>query len=200
MKFQQVYYVVDAQFRILWIGGEWDDFALANGGAAARANTVLSSDLLAHVSGASTRTALAEMIGAVRETQRPARLDYRCDSPQMLRRFQLSIQPMKDGRVLMVHDLRDARAFDAPLPPWRADPAAKAQKCSFCGAVHRLGGTKGKGQWDFAEDLGARHPQCVTYVICPGCAAQIAEVIDRLHQERAPDPAATGGFGPPDDA
>ena len=29
MKFQQVYFVVDEEFRLLWIGGEWDEAALA---------------------------------------------------------------------------------------------------------------------------------------------------------------------------
>ncbi|SOB90602.1 hypothetical protein SAMN05877809_101213 [Rhodobacter sp. JA431] len=196
MKFQQVYYVVDDLLRILWIGGEWDDFALANAGSGARANGVLSTRLLDHVAGATTRSALADLISAVREEARPLRLDYRCDSPQMLRRFQLTIQPMRGERVLLVHDLRDARSFEEPLPHWHADRAADAQKCSFCGAVHHPLRTDLEGVWAPPEDLGAQHPEAVSYVICPSCSAEIEELIASLRQHRAPRSLSTGGFGP----
>ena len=191
LKFQQVYYVLDPESRILWVGGDWDDFALSNGGAGACSNRVLSTPLFQHVAGETTRRALARMIAAVRDLGQPLRLDYRCDSPTLSRRFQLTIQPMKDGRVLLVHDLRDARAFGARLPRWHSDASAAAQKCSFCGAVHlpRRG-------WNFAEDLGEDHPRAVEYVLCPGCTAQIDDAVTRLRKDGAPRSAATGGFGP----
>ncbi|TKD15697.1 hypothetical protein FBT96_15815 [Rhodobacter capsulatus] len=191
MKFQQVYYVLDPESRILWIGGDWDEFALANGGAAARSNLMLATPLARHVAGETTRAALARMIAAVREVGAPLRIDYRCDSPTLLRRVQLTIQPMKDDRVLMVHDLRDARSFAQALPRWQADERAAAQKCSFCGAVK----LPGHG-WTFAEDLGTRHPQAVDYAVCPGCAAQIDTVVTRLRQRRMSGSPMTGGFGP----
>lgn len=191
LKFQQVYYVLDPESRILWLGGDWDDFALSNGGAGACSNRVLSTPLFQHVAGETTRKALARMIAAVRDLGQPLRLDYRCDSPTLSRRFQLTIQPMKDGRVLMVHDLRDARAFEVALPQWHADETAAARKCSFCGAVHLP-----DAGWNFAEDLGADHPAGVAYVICPGCAAQIEEVVTSLRQRRATSTPTTGGFGP----
>ncbi len=191
LKFQQVYYVLDPDDRILWIGGEWDEFALANGGSGAGSNRVLATPLARHVTGETTRAALARMIAAVRDAGAPLRIDYRCDSPRLLRRVQLTIQPMKDDRVLMVHDLRDARAFEVALPPWHADETAAARKCSFCGAVHLP-----DAGWNFAEDLGADHPAGVAYVICPGCAAQIDEGVASLRQRRAPSTPMTGGFGP----
>lgn len=191
LKFQQVYYVLDPQDRILWIGGEWDEFALANGGSGAGSNRVLATPLARHVAGETTRAALVRMIGAVRDAAAPLRIDYRCDSPKLLRRVQLTIQPMKEDRVLMVHDLRDARAFEEALTPWHAEASAAARKCSFCGAVH----LPGRG-WTFAEDLGAAHPTAVDYAVCPGCAAQIDEVVASLRQRRAPGTPMTGGFGP----
>lgn len=204
LKFQQVYYVLDEALRILWIGGEWDDFALTNGGTKARSNQVLATPLLDHVAGASTQASLARMISVVREVQAPLRIDYRCDAPRMLRRVRLTIQPMKNNRVLMVHDLRDARTFEEPLPAWHASPEATAQKCSFCGAVRQGGGAaEGHGGgaagghgWDFAEDLGARHPTAVAYVVCPACIAQIDEVVTGLRARRQPRNPAAGGFGP----
>ena len=191
MKFQQVYYVLDPESRILWIGGEWDEFALANGGTGAGSNAVLATRLTDHVAGETTRAALARMIAVVRDVGAPLRIDYRCDSPTLLRRVQMTIQPMKDNRVLLVHDLRDARSFDAALSPWRADAVAAARKCTFCAAVHAP-----QAGWTQAEDLGPDHPVSVAYVVCPGCAAQIDEVVASLQQRRAPRPPATAGFGP----
>ena len=63
MKFQQVYFVVDEEFRLLWIGGEWDEAALANGGSDARSNEVLSTSLLSHITDEPTRRATQAMAG-----------------------------------------------------------------------------------------------------------------------------------------
>ena len=191
LKFQQVYYVLDPQDRILWIGGEWDEFALANGGSGACANFVLATPLSRHVAGETTRAALARMIGAVRAAGAPLRIDYRCDSPRLARRVRFTIQPMKEARVLMVHDLRDACAFEEALPHWRTEASAAARKCSFCGAVQQ----PGRG-WSFAEDLGAAHPAAVDYDVCPGCTAQIDAAVADLRPRRAPGRPMTGDFGP----
>lgn len=174
MRFHQVHCVLDDQYRLLWIGGDWDDFALANGGDKARANDVLSTSLFAYVLDGPTRLALTSLIEAVRETHQPLRVDYRCDSPTVLRRFQLTIQPMKDNRVLLVHDLRDARSFERPLDAWAFDPAAADEKCSFCCALHR------HGDWVAPEDLDGPHPAKVRYTLCPSCDEGIAQEIARL--------------------
>ena len=172
--------MLDDQYRLLWIGGDWDDFALANGGNLAQANEVLSTSLFAHVLDAPTRWALTTLIEAVRETRQPIRVDYRCDSPTVLRRFQLTIQPMKENRILLVHDLRDARSFERPLAAWAFDPEATAVKCSFCGAVH-----EGDG-WTAPERLAAAHPATVRYRLCPDCERGIDAAIARLRADAAP--------------
>ena len=46
MKFLQVYAVVDTEYRLLWVGGEWDEFALQNAAQHALANNVLSTSLM----------------------------------------------------------------------------------------------------------------------------------------------------------
>lgn len=174
MRFQQVHCVLDEEYRLLWIGGDWDDFALANGGTRALANDVLSTSILDHVADLATRRALTSLIEAVRRAQHPLRVDYRCDSPTVLRRFQLTVQPMKEQRVLLVHDLRDARSFDRPLVPWRHDPRAPDMKCSFCCALRDATG------WTAPEDLVAPHPEAVCYCLCPACEAAIEREIARL--------------------
>ncbi len=166
LKFLQVYYVLDPELRLLWVGGEWDEFALENSAPKARANEVLSTSLLSHIADRPTQGAVQSLIGAVQEMQAPLRIDYRCDSPTMLRRFQLTVQPMKDGRILMVHDLRDARSFDTPRGPWHHHEGAEAEKCSFCCAVHLP-----DRPWTAPEDLTVPHPADVAFTICPDCNA-----------------------------
>lgn len=173
MKFQQVYAVVDSEYRLLWVGGEWDEFALQNAAQQALANHVLSTSLMAHIAGDETRRLTARLIETVLATKRPLRLQYRCDSPSMARAYQLTIQPMKEERALMVHDLKDAWHFSPPLNIWHYDPNAKDCKCSFCGDV-RFGG---EAAWTDCDAIGERHPTRVVYEVCDRCDAAVSEAI-----------------------
>jgi len=174
VKFQQVYAVVDSEFRLLWVGGEWDEFALQNAAQHALANHVLSTSLMAHIAGDDTRRAIARLVETVLSTKRPLRLQYRCDSPSMARSYQLTIQPMKDERALMVHDLKDAWHFSPPLNIWHYDPNAGDCKCSFCGDI-RFDGAQ---DWTSCDDIGERHPTAVVYEVCTKCQAAVAETVE----------------------
>ena len=152
VKFQQVYYVLDPELRLIWVGGEWDEFALSNSGSNAIANAVLSTSLLGHISDEPTRRATVQMIEAVQEVQAPLRIDYRCDSPSMLRRFLMTIQPMRDNRVLIVHDLRDARRVAVAaqqdvgvgVPKLALHPVDEVARAR---AAPRHGGRQGEDLW-----------------------------------------------------
>lgn len=178
MKFQQVYAVVDGEYRVLWVGGEWDEFALNGGANGALSNAVLSTSVMAHIAGEDTRAETRRMIDTVLEHKRTLRLEYRCDSPSMARKFLMTIQPMKDGRALMVHDLKDAWHFSPPLNRWHYDSAAKDAKCSFCGSV-RL---EHETTWTRCDEIGERHPTHVTYDICETCRVAIDHAVDTVVQ------------------
>lgn len=174
MKFLQVYAVVDSEYRVLWVGGEWDEFALNGGANSATSNAVLSTSVMAHIAGSETRAETARMIAAVLEHKRTLRLEYRCDSPSMARKFLMTIQPMKDDRALMVHDLKDAWHYSPPLNRWHYDPDAGDVKCSFCGNV-RL---EEETEWISCDDIGERHPTHVTYEVCDRCVASIDKAVE----------------------
>lgn len=176
MKFQQVYAVVDSEYRVLWVGGEWDEFALNGGANAATSNAVLSTSMMAHIAGSETRAETARMIDAVLQHKRTLRLEYRCDSPSLARKFLMTIQPMKDDRALMVHDLRDAWHFSPPLNRWHYDPAALDAKCSYCGNV-RL---HGDSEWTSCDDIGERHPTHVNYEVCSTCVVGIEKAVEEV--------------------
>lgn len=185
MKFLQVYAVVDTEYRLLWVGGEWDEFALQNAAQHASANQVLSTSLMSHIAGEETRRLTSQMIDTVLTTKRPLRLEYRCDSPSMARAFLLTVQPMKDDRALMVHNLKDAWHFSPPLNIWHYDPTAAHGKCSFCGNVQFAGQT----DWTSCDDIGERHPTHVYYEVCPQCRAAVCEAIDKVRAGEAFSPA-----------
>lgn len=176
MKFLQVYAVVDTEYRLLWVGGEWDEFALQNAAQHALANHVLSTSLMSHIAGDDTRKVTARLIDTVLETKRPLRVNYRCDSPSMARSYQLTIQPMKDNRALMVHDLKDAWHFSPPLNIWHYDPNARDCKCSFCGNIRFAG----DADWTNCDDIGERHPTYVFYEICNCCQSVVRDAIDKV--------------------
>ena len=192
MKFQQVYAVVDSEYRLLWVGGEWDEFALQNAAKNALANHVLSTSLMAHIAGDETRQLIARLIETVLQTKRPVRLNYRCDSPSMARYYLLTIQPMKDGRALMVHDLRDAWHFSPPLNVWHYDPNAGTCKCSFCGSIR----FEGASTWTSCDDIGERHPTHVVYEVCDGCRASVAEAIETVLESEDLSPVLAAGAIP----
>jgi hypothetical protein len=131
---------------------------------------------MAQIAGEETRSATAQMIDAVLEHKRTLRVEYRCDSPSMARKFLMTVQPMKDGRALMVHDLRDAWHFAPPLNRWCYDPTALDTKCSFCGSVRFDGET----DWTRCDDIGDRHPSHVTYEICQSCRESVDHALDKV--------------------
>lgn len=183
--------MLDDQFRLLWIGGDWDELAVSKGNGPVRSNDVLSTSYLSHIADEPTKRAVVSLIEAVLAKQEPLRIDYRCDRNSMMRRFQLTIQPMRDHRVLLVHDLRDAQTFDLPAGQWRHDDAAETQKCSFCCSVRA-----GEGPWVPAESLGADHPEHVCYTMCPDCEARVEDAVTSLRANREPKNPVTSGFGP----
>ena len=177
MKFLHCFCVVDSSLRILWVGGDWDDFATRNGGGAILANDVLATRLTDYISDIATADTVEQMVQAVIDTKGTLRMDYRCDAPQELRRIRLTIKPMKDQRAIMVHELRDAVQLEPPMEAWHFDPAARELKCSVCGMVHLPGKI-----WQDPTQPGNRHPQLVKYTVCPSCVTRIDAAIHGIFE------------------
>lgn len=190
MRFLQTYAVIDRDLRILWVGGDWDDFAQSNQGPAAVANAVLSTRIDDHIVGTETRIAICNLLTTVLDCGNELKIDYRCDSPAHLRRFQLTVKPMKEDRILMVHDLRDVQSFVRPHRHWHYRHDAPACKCSFCNAVRQE-----QGDWIPPEALD-HHPSAENYVVCPTCTLQVEEAISAARSARKAGRPLVNGFGP----
>lgn len=172
MKFQQSFCVVDSSLRLLWIGGDWDDFARRNAGERALAVNVLATPLDDHITDPRTADKVAQMVQTVLNTKRPLRMEYRCDSPDEMRRFRLTIQPLKDNRAVMVHDLRDAIRLEIPMTVWTFDPDARDMKCSMCGSIEMA------GSWVDPLESRVSHPETVCYTLCQSCEARADAAIN----------------------
>ncbi|MBD3763746.1 MAG: hypothetical protein IE927_03145 [Rhodobacterales bacterium] len=183
--------MVDADLRILWVGRQWDEFALENGGSKAVANAVLSKPLDQYIAGEAVRQAIRAMIRAVVTHHHELSIDYRFDSPDVMRRFRLTVQPMQGDRVLMVHDLRDAQTFATPHLLQHHDETAAVAKCAFCCAMRAPGGS-----WTPVETWPSPHPDTVRPTICPTCEERIEGALDAARVGRKPGKPIVGGFGP----
>ena len=176
VKCQQVFYVLDSLYRLLWIGGDWDDFAAENLGGAARASRVLGTNLMDHVAGTEAQEVMADILNDVQETKRSFRMEYRCDSPEQRRDMRMTVTPMRHDRLMVTHDLRDARSLPAVGPGWRWEKGAWDCKCSFCGFLRRTDG------WVDPFETGLRHPEVVDYGVCPTCRQVIAKELERIRK------------------
>ena len=190
MKFQQNFFVVDQALRILWVGGDWDDCALRNDGENCVANAVLSTPLTQHITDMRTADAMAQMVRTVIEVKRPLRFDYRCDSPNEVRRYRMTIQPLKEDRALLVHDLRDAEMLPIPHTRWTYSEKARARKCSMCCAVNI------NGTWEEPVSLGVPHPREVLFALCSDCQTRINDAISATAAGRESREDVRAAFSP----
>ncbi len=186
MKFLQTFCVVDELSRLLWVGGDWDDFARDNGGDTIVADQALSTSLLQYIADERTAAAVVAMLDRVLASQTSFHLHYRCDSPAHKRELLMTVTPLKDRRVLITHDLLDAQAMPFRGEWWRHDVRSEHMKCSFCCSVRQpSGGWVDPFQSDFP------HPATVCYTVCPACDGRIATAFADMaahHTADAPQP------------
>lgn len=181
VKFQQVFYVLDSTHHLLWVGGDWDDYAAENRGGLARSSRVLGTRLMDQIAGTETREVMVGILTDVLETKRSFRMEYRCDNPCQRRDMRMTVTPMRHDRLMVTHDLRDARSFPSIGPGWRWQPGAWDCKCSFCGSLRRISG------WVDPFETGQRHPEVVEFAVCPACRSMVERERARIRKAgRAP--------------
>ncbi|MER5174087.1 hypothetical protein [Thioclava kandeliae] len=99
------YYTINYQDVIVDSGGDWDDFALSNDGAAATTQSILGASLWSQISGSQTRSFLNALFFPVRDSGNPIITRYRCDSPKKSRLFEQKITLNGDCSLTVSHEL-----------------------------------------------------------------------------------------------
>jgi hypothetical protein len=98
-------YSLDARDFLSGVAGDWDAFAIANGGARALSGAVIGQSLWDMVQGAATHAFLDRIFYECRRTQTAVGLLYRCDSPTIERVYHMRITPLPAGGLMICHDL-----------------------------------------------------------------------------------------------
>lgn len=170
-------YVLDRDGTIRNIFGEWDAFAIANGGDCL-ADRVIGTSLWASVEGFETQSYLNALFFAVLLQDQVVTLDYRCDSPTEARSFRMDIAPRAGGLVSVRHQPQPVAVPQqaACLYPNRGFPSAC---CSMCLSV--LLGTA----WTplFGQVPGQDFP--VTWRVCPQCRGNASAEVQAIRGSRA---------------
>jgi hypothetical protein len=126
-----VLYRIDADDRIVEVGGSWQTFAEENGGI----GEVVGSQLWDFVSGDDVRAVWTLLLRRARVGGDRLRFRYRCDAPGVRRLMQMELVPQEDGGVAFESRELDASA-KAPLPGRRDDgTSGTVTVCGWCGRV-----------------------------------------------------------------
>lgn len=166
-----MHYLVDAENRIVEVGGGWDAAvdALGAGSGVAQAD-VVGRQLESCIAGDATKMFVRAALDAARVLRQTRVLPYRCDGPGERRYFEMVISPQADGRVQVAHRLVEVRAQASRRPPDRALASSRhalaGWRCSQCWRV-RLSNA---ADWSEAD---AEPPFALAQDVCPECAGRL---------------------------
>ena len=159
------YYRVDRQNRIIDVGGDWDDFALSNSADECHSSYVVGDGLLSHVSGEATRMWLEALLQLTRWGDEPVTRHYRCDAPNIRRRFKLTTTKEEARTVLVQHDLLVETRMPVRVDIRTAMPGERTVgRCSICNSVQN-----GPG-WIDPFSLSVDQEYSVAHNVCPVCS------------------------------
>lgn len=176
-------YQVDAQDRLVFIGGAWTAFARENGGEVLLNNPPLGQPIWHFIQGLSTQNIYYLIMKQVRETGATIRFPFRCDSPEVLRYMEMAVSPAENNGVRFHTTL--TRVLERSAPYTReSQPAhqeSMVQICAWCDLVLV------QSDWLSLEDaiwmLGlfdAPEAPPISHSICPACVRLLNQQV-KLH-------------------
>jgi hypothetical protein len=168
---------IDRRDRISSVNRSWLAFAAENGWEVS-ADRLLATPLFSQIVGAETRH-IYRLIDRVRETGRPRRFSYRCDSPDCRRLMEMRITGKGRGelefrsRVVRLERRDPIVLLDTAVPERSADTLTV---CSWCKAVRT------DHAWVEVEDavrrtgmLADAPPPRISHGICPTCSEHMLQ-------------------------
>lgn len=166
-----LYYRVDADDRIVEVGGEWDRFARENDGSAVLTERVLGTRLFTHITGEATRLLVLTLFDAARMLEKPIVRTYRCDGPGCKRHMEMRISPQPSATLMLEHRL--VKVEEAPLGArfsyeTRPSPTTTV-RCSMCNRLKASGGWNELELEPSVARLAPGSRAAVIYGICPDC-------------------------------
>lgn len=163
---------VDASDRLVAFGGAWGEFARSNGASELASEALLGVPLLSFVAGAEVRQMYGRLLASVRATGRPLRFEIHCDSPEVERRLELSMEAAPAGAVVFFSRVLRIVARD-PVPLLERDRHRSARvlrACSFCRRIERRP-SLWLGAAELYVELGAEERERPPHLVESLCAA-----------------------------
>ena len=166
----KTYYRVDRDYRIVDVGGDWDDFAIRNASDECVSKYVIGDDLFSHITGDEVKMWIEAVIQAVRITQEVIERDYRCDGPSVRRYFRLVAEPEPESVVLVSNQLTAEEPQSTSIVLSSAiENHGGTPRCSICNSV-RLA-----DKWVDPFELGSNQEFQVRHEVCPRCQSKSPE-------------------------
>lgn len=161
-------YQLDKDYRIVSVGGIWDEFALDNGGETVCGCDVRGRAVWDFITGDVTRMWLRTLFEFARLNDETLERPYRCDSAHLKRFMRMTVVPDIDGLLRIDHELLATEERSVPI---HIQYAAKQitggfkVRCSLCGRL------KVGASW---QEPTAEHDQpptkiAVVYSVCDDC-------------------------------
>jgi hypothetical protein len=157
-------YTVDREDVITEVNDSWDGFALANGGAAACAAHIVGARLFDSITGDAARMFMTAILMRVRVSGQAETVPYRCDSDTERRYYTMTLSPLPEGAVQVIHDLDRQETGDVSVRIRPAEIGALGVlRCSIC---CRLKLSEG---WVDPFDGTGNQTWRVVHTVCPDC-------------------------------
>lgn len=167
--YRPILYRLDAENRIVDVGGDWDRFAIDNDAEEISGHTVVGVPLRRFVSGDITRMFLDTMLMRVRVSNAPVSASYRCDSPGLKRQMAMTLNP--DGQdIVVTHRVVAVEHLPRPLQVVKASDSGRrrlVKRCSMCARLSLPGGAAIAAE-DY-QSATANSLLAVIYDICTNC-------------------------------
>lgn len=176
-------YQVDAQDRIVSLGGAWTAFARENGGEKLLNSPPLGQPIWHAIQGLSTQNIYYLIMKQVRETGAIIRFPFRCDSPDVLRYMEMEVSPAENNGVSFQTMLTRVIERDS-VHARDSRPAAQESMVQICAWCDRV---LVRSDWLSLEDaiwlLGlfdAPEAPPISHSICPACVRMLNKEVQLL--------------------
>lgn len=130
-------YRIDADDRIIDIGGDWIAFAMNNGADGLDAAQVLGRPIWAFIAGDALQEIYALLFSAARRHHLTLNVPFRCDSADTRRFMDMTIAPRTNGELEITSTVRrsEARSAVKLLQERGTESAGVLLICSWCKRV-----------------------------------------------------------------
>jgi len=175
-------YKLDPRNVVIDVGGDWEAFARANGGADLTRESVLGQPVVQFFQGAEIVQVYSALFEKVRRVRRPLTITLRCDGPACRRRLRLSVSPLPEDSLTVETEVLEETPRE-PVPLFDKEAArndAQLSICCICSDVK-----DGDGRWVAIETLSDEWhlleretiPQ-LSHGYCPRCLEEQLTILN----------------------